>query len=65
MKALKWMFMKNAALVIRPMPALADSRRLLAMLRNCTPERFMENKGRMVRVAEYSRDCLLAVRADT
>lgn len=65
MKALKWMFMKNAALVIRPMPALADSRRLLAMLRNCTPERYMENKGRMVRVAEYSRDCLLALRADT
>lgn len=35
------------------------------MLRNCTAERYAQNKGRMVRLAEYSRDCLQALRADT
>ncbi|VDZ67488.1 D-amino acid dehydrogenase small subunit [Klebsiella aerogenes] len=28
------------------------------MLRNCDTRHYMENKGRMVRLAEYSRDCL-------
>ncbi|TNY02801.1 D-amino acid dehydrogenase, partial [Escherichia coli] len=32
---------------------------------NCTAARYRLNKGRMVRVAEYSRDCLRALRADT
>lgn len=35
------------------------------MLRNCTQDRYTVNKGRMVRLAEYSRDCLQALRADT
>lgn len=35
-----------------------------AMLRNCTEARYRVNKGRMVRLAEYSRDCLKALRAD-
>ena len=33
------------------------------MLRNCDTSHCMENKGRMVRLAEYSRDCLKALRA--
>jgi len=37
----------------------------LAMLRNCTAARYEINKNRMVRLAEYSRDCLRALRADT
>ena len=36
----------------------------LAMLRNCTAARYEINKARMVRLAEYSRDCLRALRAD-
>jgi D-amino-acid dehydrogenase len=36
----------------------------LAMLRNCTEARYQVNKGRMVRLAEYSRDCLKELRAD-
>ncbi len=28
------------------------------MLRNCTAARYAVNKERMVRVSEYSRDCL-------
>ena len=33
------------------------------MLRNCTAARYEINKARMVRLAEYSRDCLRALRA--
>jgi D-amino-acid dehydrogenase len=35
------------------------------MLRNCTAGRYAVNKARMVRLAEYSRDCLVQLRADT
>jgi D-amino-acid dehydrogenase len=35
------------------------------MLQNCTAERYAVNKGRMVRLAEYSRDCFQALRAET
>ena len=35
------------------------------MLRNCTSQRYAVNKERMMRVAEYSRDCLQALRAET
>lgn len=34
-------------------------------MRNCTAARYAVNKERMVRVAEYSRDCLDALRAQT
>src|SRR3546814_9440008 len=34
----------------------------LAMLRNCTAARYALNKSRMVRLAEYSRDELIALR---
>src|SRR5699024_4776704 len=35
------------------------------MLRNCTAARYAVNKERMVRLAEYSRDCLDELRAET
>ncbi len=44
-----------------PVPAKVD----VAMLRNCDTRHYMENKGRMVRLAEYSRDCLKASREST
>jgi D-amino-acid dehydrogenase len=34
------------------------------MLRNCTAERYSVNKERMVRLAEYSRDCFKQLRED-
>ena len=64
-KALKWLFMKHAPLVIRPFAAIAGYRWMLAMLRNCTETRYALNKGRMVRLADYSRDCLIRLRAET
>ncbi|WP_271180628.1 D-amino acid dehydrogenase [Ancylobacter defluvii] len=65
MKAVKWLFMKHAPLIIRPMADAATWRWVMAMLRNCTAERYAVNKGRMVRIAEYSRDCLAELRTET
>ena len=64
-KAVKWLLMQHRPLVIRPHLDLNMIRWGLAMLRNCTSARYELNKGRMVRLAEYSRDCLKALRADT
>ncbi|OOG69166.1 D-amino acid dehydrogenase 1 [Ensifer sp. M14] len=64
-KAVKWLFMKHAPLIIRPMADAATWRWMTAMLRNCTSARYAINKGRMVRLAEYSRDCLIALREET
>jgi len=65
LKALKWMFQKHAPLAIRPDGSLFQLRWMAQMLKNCSPERYALNKERMMRVAEYSRDCLRALRADT
>jgi D-amino-acid dehydrogenase len=64
-KALKWAFMRHRPLVIWPKIDPTMWRWGLAMLRNCTAARYEINKNRMVRLAEYSRDCLRALRADT
>ena len=65
LKAIKWMLMHHSPLVIWPMLDVAMWRWGLSMLRNCTAQRYALNKGRMVRLAEYSRDCLRELRADT
>lgn len=64
-KAIKWMLMQHSPLVIWPMLDPAMWRWGAQMLRNCTTARYAVNKARMVRLAEYSRDCLRALRADT
>jgi D-amino-acid dehydrogenase len=65
LKALKWLAMHHRPLVIRPRPDMAMLRWSVATLRNCTAARYAINKARMVRLAEYSRDCLRALRAAT
>ncbi|PRE75945.1 D-amino acid dehydrogenase [Burkholderia multivorans] len=65
LKAVKWMFEKHAPLAIRLDGTRFQLQWMWQMLRNCTPERYAVNKSRMVRLAEYSRDCLQALRADT
>jgi D-amino-acid dehydrogenase len=65
LKAIKWLLMHHRPLVIRPHFDMALLRWGLAMLRNCTAARYKVNKGRMVRLAEYSRDCLIELRAQT
>jgi D-amino-acid dehydrogenase len=65
LKAIKWLAMHHRPLVIRPNIDWALVRWVLAMLRNCTAARYEINKTRMVRLAEYSRDSLRALRAAT
>ena len=65
LKAIKWLAMHHRPLVIRPHIDAAFVSWVLAMLRNCTAARYEINKTRMVRLAEYSRDCLRALRAAT
>jgi D-amino-acid dehydrogenase len=65
MKAIQWMLMHHSPLVIWPMLDMAMWNWGAMMLRNCTEARYRINKGRMVRLAEYSRDCLMALRSET
>jgi D-amino-acid dehydrogenase len=65
LKAVKWMFQKHAPLAIRLDGTQFQLQWMWQMLQNCTSSRYAVNKGRMVRLAEYSRDCLQALRADT
>lgn len=65
LKALKWLLQRHSPLAIRP---TADTRQYLwlaQMLANCTAARYALNKERMVRLSEYSRDCLDELRAET
>ncbi len=65
LKAMKWLLQRHAPLSIRPDGSLFQWRWMLEMLRNCHPERYTVNKERMMRLSEYSRDSLRALRADT
>jgi D-amino-acid dehydrogenase len=64
-KAVKWLLDRHGPLVIRPQFSAAMWIWMARMLRNCTAERYAVNKARMVRLAEYSRDRLWTLRADT
>jgi D-amino-acid dehydrogenase len=64
-KALKWLFREHAPLIVQPKPDWAKLSWLARMLMNCTADAYAVNKSRMVRLAEYSRDCLIQLREDT
>jgi len=64
-KAIKWMFEKHAPLSIRPDGTPFQLAWMWQMLMNCNANSYTENKGRMVRLSEYSRDCLKSLRAST
>ncbi|KTT29082.1 amino acid dehydrogenase [Pseudomonas oryzihabitans] len=65
LKALKWLFQKHAPLAIRLTGDANQYLWMAQMLRNCTAARYAVNKERMVRLSEYSRDCLDELRQDT
>ncbi len=65
LKALKWMLRRHAPLFIKPDGSWQQVRWMWQLLKQCTPARYEQNKARMVRLAEYSRDCLDQLRADT
>lgn len=64
-KAIRWLLMTHSPLVIRPLLDPAMWRWGAMMLANCTEKTYALNKSRMVPIAEYSRDCLKALRAET
>ncbi|KGJ05972.1 D-amino-acid dehydrogenase [Paracoccus halophilus] len=65
LKALKWMFQRHAPLVLQPRLDWHRVSWMARMLANCTSSAYAINKSRMVRLAEYSRDCLGELRAET
>jgi D-amino-acid dehydrogenase len=58
LKAFKWLFQKHAPLAIKPGMDARQYTWMLQMLANCTSAHYARNKARMVRLSEYSRDCL-------
>lgn len=65
LKALRWLFQAHAPLAIRPDGSLYQWRWMAAMLANCSASRYAVNKERMMRLSEYSRDCLRSWRGET
>ena len=65
MKAMKWLFMQHAPLILRPKVDMAMLAWMTQMLRNCTSARYALNKSRMLRLADYSRISLAALREET
>lgn len=65
LKALRWLLQAHAPLAIRPDGSLFQWRWMAAMLANCSASRYAVNKERMMRLSEYSRDCLRSWRAET
>jgi D-amino-acid dehydrogenase len=64
-KALRWLMMRNRPLVMWPLLEPRLYGWLAQMLANCTEDAYRRNKGRMVRLAEYSRDMLAELRVET
>ncbi len=65
MKALKWLFQRHSPLALKADFTLWQLEWTLQLLRNCTANRYDRNKERMVRLAEYSRDCMGELRSET
>jgi len=65
LKAAKWLLQRHAPLSIKPDGTLFQLQWMWEMYRNCDPARYAVNKERMVRLAEYSRDCMRQLRRDT
>lgn len=65
MKALKWLFMDHAPLILRPKIDAPMLCWMAKMLANCTSECYAVNKSRMLRLADYSRVWLAALRNET
>ena len=65
LKAVKWLLSRHAPLAIKATADIDQYLWMAQMLRNCTANRYAVNKERMVRLSEYSRDCLDELRAET
>jgi D-amino-acid dehydrogenase len=64
-KIARWLFARDAPVVLRPRLDPYQWRWLAHFLRNCSAGRFARNKARMQRIAHYSKACLAELIADT
>jgi D-amino-acid dehydrogenase len=64
-KAIVWLLMRHSPLVVWPLLDPALMAWVARFLGNCNAEAHARNKARMVRLAEYSRDKMIALRAET
>ena len=62
LKGLKWLFQADAPLKISPDGSLFQLAWIAQMLANCNNNSYAINKGRMLRLSEYSRDQFIALR---
>ena len=62
LKAIKWLAQKHSPLVIKPGMSPELYLWTMQMLKNCTEKNYQINKSRMLRVANYSRQCLVELR---
>lgn len=64
-KAVKWLLQKHPPLSVKPDGSLFQLQWLTQMLANCNEKSYALNKARMVRLAEYSRDCFITLRKES
>ena len=64
-KVAKWMMSKHSPLIIRPRVDTAMFRFMGELLANCSEKAYDINKSRMLRIAEYARDKIDALRDET
>lgn len=65
LKVLKWLGKEDAPLLFRLRPEWLQWKWGMQFLRECTPGRTAENMRQIVAIAEYSRQTLQALRAET
>ena len=65
LKAIKWILSKHSPLVINPMMSAETLKFTYRMLKNCNHNSYNINKGRMLRISNYAKDCLLEIEQDT
>lgn len=62
LKAIKWLTQKHSPLIIKPGTSPELYLWTMALLKNCSEKNYQVNKSRMLRVSNYSRQCLLDLR---
>lgn len=59
LKAIKWLIQKHSPLVVKPNVSPEFYSWTMKFLKNCNLQSYQINKNRMLRIANYSRECLI------
>ena len=65
LKAIKWLLSKHSPLAINPNIDSETIKFAYRMLKNCNHKSYSINKSRMLRISNYSKDCLAEIERDT